>query len=351
MTQDDWIRAISDAAAAWRDPGYPARAAAVRATLEAPSRFTEEGLAFALNHRMHQLRPQALRAWVDGRTAAESHTVGVICDGRAPLDGLAEVLAAVLAGHRVVVLPAPPSPALLPAFLATVRDMAESESDAVRFVTSEPLFAEAEVLIANGSEDALRDVSMQADAAGIPATHRWLRSHGIAVAVIDGTEDAETRSGLAEDLLLHEGVSPRTPAILWAPVGLSPDQLLDTLAGFRELYPAHPDTDGSLRMPVAFLKAAKQPHATGPGFLLSKGEPDPQGPGHVRWTEYSTLADVTAWLRAHRDEIAFVVATERVGAELESDLPVVPPGDAHRPPLDEDGLVRFLTEGLSASAR
>ena len=342
MRLDDWIRAISDAAAAWRDPEYPAREAAVKAMLEAPNRFTEEGLAFALNHRMHQLRPKALRDAFARPQASAPQTVGVVCSGEMPLDGLAAVLAVVLAGHRAVVALAPESPALLPAFFGSVADVADSEAESVRFVSLDALFEEADVLVASGEEEVLDDLASRAEAAGIPAARRWLRRQGFAVAVIDGSEDAEARSGLAEDLLLHEGIGPRAPKVVWAPAGRGPDRLLDTLAGFRELYPPHPDTEGSLRMATAFLVAAKQPHATGPGFLLSKGDPAPQGPAHIRWAEYAKLDDVSEWLRTHREAIDFVVATDEVGAQLETDAPLVAPGDAHRPGLGEDGLAAFL---------
>lgn len=340
MTPDDWMRAVSDAAAAWRDPDYAPREAAVKATLEAPNRFTEEGLAFALNHLMHQIRPNALRESVGARTAA-ARTVGIVCEAEAPLGGMSETLAAVLVGHRVVVHPAPESPALLPAFLGSVMEMADAE--AIRIASLDALFADADRLVAAGDEDALDDLAARADAAGIPASDRWLRRRGFAVAVIDGAEDAETRSGLAEDLLLHEGIGPRAPAIVWAPAAHGPDMLLDTLAGFREVYPPHPDTEGSLRMPTAFLAGSKQPHATGPGFLLSKGEPDPQGPAHIRWSEYTALDAVAAWLRTHLEEVAFVVATDGVAERLGTDVPAVAPGDAHRPPLWERGLLSFLT--------
>ncbi|MEP0545852.1 MAG: hypothetical protein ABJF88_02895 [Rhodothermales bacterium] len=346
MTVSDWIRAISDAAAAWRDPEYPAREAAVRATLEAPNRFTEEGLAFALNHLTHQLRPTALRERVAQHAASEPRTVGVVCSGDAPLDGLTDTLAALLVGHRVIVCPAPESPALLPAFLDAVMELSEAEDEAVRFADLAVLFSGADAVVASGDEDALDGLTKRVDAADIPSERRWLKRSGFAIAVIDGGEDAETRSGLAEDLLLHEGLGPRAPSVVWAPAGLDPDGLLDTLAGFRELYPPHPDTDGTLRMATAFLVAAKQPHATGPGFLLSKGEPEPQAAAHVRWSEYASLSDVADWLQTHRDTVDFVVARPEVsaalGAALDIDVPFVEPGDAHRPRLFDDGLLAFL---------
>ncbi len=312
MTRDDRLRAAAAAAHAWRDPEHPARAAAAAATLAAPNRFTEEGLAFALNHRMHQATEKALRTWVGNREVERPVEVGVVGGGDAPLAGWEAALGAFLLGHRVVVAPPDASPALLPALWAEVGGSGER----VRFGPAAEARA-AEAVIASKETDS-------------------------SVAVVGGREDAEALSGLAEDLLLHEGVGPG-PGVVWAPAGLAPDALLDALAGFRAFFPPHPDTDGTLALPSAFLASAKQPHATGPGFLVSKGDPEPQGPGHVRWAEYDDLSQVAGWLRAW-PEGSFVVATPELAQRLETALPVVVPGDAHRPALGErhPDLIGFL---------
>ena len=344
MTQDDWIAVVADVARDWQDPDYERRADAVDVSLEAPNRYTEAGLAFALNHRMRQFSSDALPEWVGGRTAQQSRNVGIACADAPPLDGLVESVAALVLGHRVWVAPSEASPALVAAFLDDMLDRMIEEP--VRFVPRTAVFERADMLVASGDADELEAIVAAADAAGIPSERRWLHRHGIVVAVIDGREDAEARSGLAEDLLLHEGVGPRTPTLLWAPAGFEPDPLLDTLAGFRELYPAHPKTDGTLAMPTAFLASAKQAHATGPGFLVSKGAPEPQAPGHIRWVEYDSLADVSEWLGSCAETVEFVVAPVHIAAQIDVDVAFVIPGDAHRPALGDDvpGLVSFLVD-------
>jgi hypothetical protein len=341
MTPDDWIGAVAEVAAAWQDPDYEPRAEAVEATLEAGNRYTEEGLAFALNHRMHQLNVDRLRAWIGRRAASEPRDVGIVCADAPPLDGLLEAVAARVLGHRVWIAPSDASPALVPWFFDDVQYGEEDES--VRFVERDALFEHADVLVAAGTGEWIDEVEREAEEAGIVADRRWLHRVGTVVAVIDGREDAEARSGLAEDLLLHEGVAPRTPSLLWAPADLEPDPMLDTLAGFRELYPAHPDTDGTLAMPAAFLASAKQAHATGPGFLVSKGHPEAQSAGHLRWVAYDDLDVVSNWMHAH--DVAFIVAASSVAERLQPAVPVVPPGDAHRPALGDEqpGLLDFLT--------
>ena len=337
MTAAERIRAVAHVAQAWRDPEHPARAAAVEATLEAPNRFTQEGLAFALNHRMHQATPAAQEAWMGSRSAEQSGVVGVVCGEGAPLSGWEAALAGVLLGHEAVIATSDVSPALLPTFWAEVL----VPDGVVTFASRQEVLDRADALVAEGSDEAMHALAAEADAAGIPEVRRSLTSPGLSVAVIDGREDAAARSGLAEDLLLHEGVTPASPAIVWAPAGREPDALLDTLAAFRELFPPHPDTDGTLALPTAFLASAKQPHATGPGFLVSKGAPEPQGQAHIRWAEYASLDEVADWLRAQPGR-PLVVATPEVARRLDASVPTVVPGDVHRPTLGTS-LVEFLS--------
>src|SRR5690625_7069703 len=63
------------------------------------------------------------------------------------------------------------------------------------------------------------------------------------------------------------------------------------MAAFRGVFPAHEKTPGSLKMHQAMLAAVEHPHAYGEGleFLVSKGPPEVQIPGHVRWSEYDDL--------------------------------------------------------------
>lgn len=60
------IDAVVEAAAVWCDPEHLARISAVEQTLEAPNRFTEPAIAFAINQQMDLVTPEALAAWLDG---------------------------------------------------------------------------------------------------------------------------------------------------------------------------------------------------------------------------------------------------------------------------------------------
>ena len=330
---DALITAITRVAERWRDPDHPARAEATAQTLAAPNRFTEEALAFAVNQQMSLLTPEALQAWIGSRRAAASRVVGVLHGGGVPLAGLQDGLAALLMGHRYLGGVSSSSPALLPAFVEAVRR--EAPALAASFASVEDVWTEAEALLLTTTDEAQAEAEARCARHGIPAERSLVRGHRYAVAVIDGLETATECDGFAEDALLHEGLGACNVALIWASQELPPDRYLGHFAAFRAVFPPHPDTPGVLAMQQAFLAARDLPHAYSDGleFLLSKGEAEVQGPGHLRWVEYETLDAAADWLTRHREEISLVVARPQVASRLPAALPIEPPGEAHRPPL------------------
>ena len=104
---------------------------------------------------------------------------------------------------------------------------------------------------------------------------------------------------------------------------------------------------GGLAMQRALLEAVDASHAYGEGleFLVSRGEPEVQSPGHLRWAEYDDIADVNAWL--DKQPVQLIVATPRVQKQLKFGGILLAPGEAQRPALDwrPDGIdtVDFLS--------
>ena len=338
--------AVAETASAWRDPEYETRAALTENTLEAENAFTEEAVAFAINQQMSLLTSDNLRDWIAGRRAPVSRAVGVLNAGNIPLVGLQDFLAVALTGHSYRGTVSSKSPDLLPGFVDEV--MAKCPTLDADFVDADELFSSAEVVIATGSDETAEWVREQCQRHEISSNRRLIRGRRFSVAVIDGSESEEVYERLAEDILLHEGFGCRNVALIWAPAGLQPDDLLDALAQFRGVFPAHKSTPRRLKMPQAFLEAVDAPHALGEGleFLISRGEPDIQQPGHLRWSEYDTPADVDEWLRANGDLVQLVIAREQIARRIDAKLPVEPPGQAQRPRLDwcPDGIdtVDFL---------
>lgn len=336
MAAEERLAAVADLAAGWRDPEFEPRAEAVRVALEAGGRYTEEGLAFALNHRMHQFTPQQLRSWLGADLElAVRRRVVISSFGGAPLGGLEEAVAVLLVGHEPVL----DRDSLTPVAVRFAEAVASASGVPCEVLPRVEALASASAWVADVPEGEVEERGEEAVEAGIPEPDRLFRVLGTAVAVVGGNESDEVWSGLAEDLLLHDGRSESSPRIVWVPAAAAPDALLNALAGLRELIPAHPETDGALSLPAAFLAASDTPRARGSGFLVSLGEPEPQGPSHIRWTEYGDLEAVRAWLAEQGDTVHLVVAPPSMAETL--GRPVVAPGDAHRPGLRPD-LVGWL---------
>ena len=161
-------------------------------------------------------------------------------------------------------------------------------------------------------------------------------------------ESENDLDGLALDVLLHEGMGCRNVALIIVPAGLEPDKCLKHFAEMRGVFPAHPSTSGKLTMQQAYLAATGQPHAYGDGleFLLSKGAPEIQAPGHVRWVEYRDLDEMVRVVEALRDEIQCIVAHEELHEQLPSSWNVGSFGSTQMPALnwrpDNYDTIEFL---------
>lgn len=338
------LNAVADTASEWCDPEYGAREQAVAATVDAPNRWTEQALNHALNRWMQQLTVDRLDEWAGPGAVEHSRIVGVLHGSSEPLDGFRSALAVWILGHEYLGVVPEGSPALLPAFAEDVM----SRCDGVRseFVEPDRVYASADVVIVqcDDGESAARE---KAQTHGIPASHQLIRPPTYSVGILDGHESEDEMGRLAEDMLLYEGMGRRRLALLWAPVEHPPDAYLEAMAGFRGLFPAHPDTPGTLQMQQAFLEARDESHAYAEGleFLVSRGAPEPQRPGHIRWSEYEELRDVTKWVSDHAEDLHAIIARRDLHNKLPEDWPLRTPGGVHIPPLnDEDGreVISFL---------
>lgn len=344
-TPSSHIQAVADVASNWREADHPARRAAVERTLEAPNRWTEPALDHSLDRWMHRLTEEALTRWLAEDPVGEPRTIGVLHSDSDPFSGLRDAIGALVLGHSYVGLVPDASPALLPAFLGEV-DSRLSQSQ-IRFCEDrDTLLAAADVLVAESKsgEKSLAEACEQHD---LGPDVRLIRRPMFSIGVVDGHESEDEMERFAEDMLLYEGQGRRRLAILWAPEEHSPDAHLEAMARFRGLFPAHPDTPGTLQMQQAFLEARDQSHAYADGleFLVSRGEAEPKRPGHVRWTEYGTVNEIATWWADQSEHIYAVIARPHLQQKLPSDWPLRSPGGVHIPPLDDlegQQTVRFL---------
>lgn len=337
--------ALEATAADWRDPEHGPRADAVEATLEAPNRWTEEVLDYALNRWMQSITAESMERWLGPNGADDGKTVGVLHGAAEPTEGIREFLAVVGLGYHYRGAATEASPALVPAF---ADDLAGRISDASVEVTSrDSVYVGSDAIMAQPDWKGVDAMREECSARGFSSENLFIRPARLAVGVLDGHESDDERDRFAEDLLLYEGQGHRRLAILWAPRDLEPDPYLRAMARFRGAFPGHPDTPGALEMKKAFLEARDESHAYAAGleFLVSRGDPEPQSPGHFRWTEYDELGEVAAWLAGHGDLVSAVVAREGLHDRLSDTGPCRTPGDLHFPPLDDEeggDIARFV---------
>lgn len=298
------------------------------------NRFTEEAVVFALNQQMTLLKVESIHEWVSVHNSVADCTVGVLNAGNIPLVSLQDWLAVVLMGHAYRGVLSSKSPYLLPAFVSEVKQRYDALDTA--FVRLDELWPQVDALIATGSDETIAMMQAASETHGISPDRCLFRGHRLSIAILDGKEGEQERMDLAEDVLLHEGLGCRNPAILWAPEACLPDDYLSSFAVFRGVFPAHSRTPGSLQMKKAFLEAFDIPHAYAEGleFLISRGEAEPQEPCHIRWVSYDSLDEVKLWVSDHSDAVQLVLASRRLEDQLKPEIQSLPLGYAQRPPLN-----------------
>lgn len=341
------ITKIAETATNWADSSHPSRVAAIEDTLAAPNQWTEPALDHALNRWMQTLTQEALNRWLGdfGPGPTNSPTVGVIHADGDPFSGFRDAIASWGLGFNYVGTVSDGSPAILPSFAAEV--FGDEESDRFEFASRDETLERADVLIADATEDTEASLREQCDAHTRSSSHYLVRPPVYSAGIVDGHESEDEMERLAEDMLLFEGKGRRRLAILWAPRDHAPDAYLEAMARFRGLFPAHEDTPGTLQMQQAFLDARDESHAYADGleFLVSRGDPTPQRPCHIRWVEYDDMDDVHEWITSETDEIYAVIARRHLHDKLSDSWSLRKPGGVHIPPLDDaDGreTVSFL---------
>lgn len=340
------IEALAAVADDWRDSDYPPRREAINKTVSAPNRWTEPAVDHAVDRWMERLTLDALDRWLgDDRPLDRSSVIGVIHGEEGPLAGIREAVAAWGLGFDYVGAVPESSPALLPLLGA---DIQERYSEAkITFETRATVFSRADAVLATPGEQSTQAIHEACEDNGVSADRRLVRQSVYSIGIIDGHESEDEMERLAEDMLLFEGAGRGRLAILWAPVDHRPDPYLEAMARFRGLFPAHEDTPGTLQMQQAFLDARDNPHAYAEGleFLVSRGEPEPQRAGHIRWSEYDELGDVEKWIAEEGENLYAVIARPHLHDQLPDHWPVRSPGGVHVPPLDDEegrAIVQFL---------
>jgi hypothetical protein len=221
--------------------------------------------------------------------------LGLILAGNIPAAGFHDVLMLILSGVQGIVKCSHQDKVLIPAFIEAVF------SQGIPFQFTDKIIA-ADALIASGSNLTTRYLS-----------HAWkdipvlLRGNRYSVAVLTGNETPEELRGLAQDVLLYNGLGCRNVSQLCVPKGYDMHGLFSVLS-------AYPLTALSLpyRRKVAWEQALI---SVDPGRQVQKGIPlvcieseamRPAQAGLVHLLTYTAAEEVKAMVSKHQSEIQAV---------------------------------------------
>lgn len=329
--------ALKNTAKVWLDPEYPPRQQAIEDSLVADNYFTLEAAHFAVNQQMHALANANLEQVGRRRAGSESKVVCVLNAGNIPFVGLSDMLSVWLCDDDYRGVLSSKSPYLLPAFAF---DLIQAGGEAkISFGELDECIDDASLFVATGSDSMLKSV-----APIIGSRKMLLRGSGFGAGILDGSESDDELDALAEDILLHEGMGCRNVSILWVRDKEIIDRLISSLVGFRRLFPPHKKTIARLQYERGLLYAANMPHVYSDdgSFLVSRGDPQPQSPGHLRMCVYSSVSEVNDWLQTAASQVQLAVASPSIESSLDTRV-IVPFGHSQRlhplePPLDDDLL-------------
>lgn len=337
----DIVDGLVEVASRWSDPDHEPRAKAAAASIGLDNRFSEESIAFAVNQQMNLIHKKALTKWAARLKASETRVVGVLNPGNIPMVELQDFIAVLCSGNSYLGSVSSKSPHLFPAFVSELKQVCPQLN--ATLTSQEKLLESADFLMASGTSEVMEVVAKKALEAGILPDQTWFRGHRFSIAVLGGEEDEDTLLGLAEDVLMHEGLGCRSVALVFAPEAMPIDGLLDVFAAHRSMFPAHDATKGSLKLQQAYLAAIGAPHAFGENheFLISRGAPEEQSPCHLRWVPYTSLEEVQTYLAGHASLLQCVFSTPAVkktltdgNEEKNESFSWEQIGDAQRPALD-----------------
>lgn len=260
--------------------------------------FTEQDIRHALLQVSPWLNAGTLHAFMARYPEFRVNTKcrpGLILAGNIPAAGFHDVLMLLLSGASGKVKCSHQDKVIIPAFYEAVfsQDIPFQFTDTIK---------EADALIASGSNLTTRYLS-----------HSWqnipllLRGNRYSVAVLTGDERREDLMGLAQDILLYNGLGCRNVSQIYVPEGYDMTELSAVLADYPEVALSLP-----YRRKVAWEQALE---TLGSNVCECEGLPlvfirsetmRPARAGVVHLLRYSHIDAVKSELLAHGEEIQAV---------------------------------------------
>lgn len=290
--------------------------------------FTESDVRYAVRAICEDmLRREKLEPWLASyglldNAPAEPKRVAVIMAGNIPLVGFFDLLCVVASGNHAAIKMSGKDRVLMSYIVEQLRDI-EPEIRVSEYVDEE-----VDAVIATGSDNANR--YFRSRFADVPSL---LRGNRHSVAVLTGNESAEQLRALSEDIYRYSGLGCRNVSLIFAPDGC------DVELAECDVCPKYAN---NLRQTRALLAMGGVEFRESGRSLLVEGEEFSAQLSRINIVRYSSLAEVSAWLESHEEELQCVVSdsiehSRRVGF-----------GSAQRPALtdypDERDVMRFMLD-------
>lgn len=300
--------------------------------------FTEKSVSQALEAWAKNLSRESLEQFTKGYrlSPTQPKTIGLLMAGNIPLVGFHDLLTVLLADHKALVKLSSQDRVLMQFLIEQIRDIEPSLDERITF--SERL-KEVDAVIATGSDNSVRYFKHY-----FAKYPHIIRQNRTSVAIMRGSESAESFRGLGDDLFRYYGLGCRNVSKLYVPRGYDFKPFIDALTDYASLLNHHKYCNNYDYNKSIYL-VNREPHLDS-GFFLMKESKNLVSPISVIFYEhYQNEAELSLKLADRQDKIQAIVAEQGwyVGS--------IPFGTAQEPTLGDfaDGVntLEFLETVVS----
>ena len=136
-------------------------------------------------------------------------TIGLVMAGNIPFVGLQDLIAVFLSGHRLKIKPSSKDTVLVKHILTM---LTEIEPEVAEWINIQDMLKDCDAYIATGSDNSARYFEYY-----FSKFPHIIRKNRTSIAILDGTENPEELSNLADDIQLYFGLGCRNITQIWVP--------------------------------------------------------------------------------------------------------------------------------------
>lgn len=299
-------------------------AQAIAAACQKNKWFSERDILLAVDAiRSEYLDQEKLTHWVEEYPATQPQRVAIIMAGNIPLVGFFDLLAAIIAGHRVAVKPSSKDRVLTEYIISLLRDI----SPDIAIEEYSPS-ADYDMVIATGGDEAARHFRRL-----YSEKRTLIRGSRHSVALLSGNESEQELEALQRDIFTYNGLGCRNVSLVMLPRG-------------AELYINPPTMGAMYRGNYLHTRAMKslmgQPFRDFGECIAIEQRAFPAEISCINYCYYDSIEQAAQWLSEQDQMLQCIVSTV-------IDHPrAVPFGRAQYPTLTDyaDGVdvMEFLTK-------